>query len=107
MRPTKYHAKKAGAYASRREGKRAQELRLLALAGEISELREQVKFELIPRQMDGKRVAERNVCYVADFVYRDKEGHLVVEDSKGFRTREYIIKRKLMRYIHNIAIKET
>ena len=44
--------------------------------------------------------------YVADFVYEDN-GDTVVEDTKGMRTKEYVIKRKLMLYRYGIRIKET
>jgi hypothetical protein len=50
-------------------------------------------------------VAERRCVYVADFVYTE-DGKKVVEDTKGMRTKEYVIKRKLMLYIHHIKIKE-
>ena len=93
------------------------ELRLLERSGEISDLRSQVKFELIPTQREpdtiGKRggvikgkVIEHGVNYVADFVYKDKQGNTVVEDTKGMRTKEYVIKRKLMLYFHGIRIRE-
>jgi len=104
---TKYGNKKTAGYDSKREAARAKELKFLCLAGEISDLREQVAFDLIPRQLgsDGK-VAERAVKYIADFVYL-RAGVQVVEDCKGFRTPDYIIKRKLMRHVHKIAIMET
>ena len=94
-------------FDSQREARRYQELFLMQRAGEISGLQTQVRFELIPaiRGEDGK-VAERAVAYVADFVYRDRDGKQVVEDAKGMRTREYVIKRKLMRWIHGITIRE-
>ena len=49
---------------------------------------------------------ERPVDYIADFVYRDKDGNEVVEDVKGVRTRVYVIKRKLMLWRHGIRIRE-
>lgn len=53
------------------------------------------------------RLLERKVEYVADFVYTDVEtGENIVEDTKGIRTTEYIIKRKLMLAVHSIRIKE-
>ena len=64
----------------------------------------QVAFELIPAQKAGGR-SERACKYVADFVYT-KSGEVVVEDVKGHRTPEYIIKRKLMLWRHGIAIQE-
>lgn len=93
-------------YDSVKEYSRFCELRLLAKAGDVAELRRQVKFELIPSQRVGGKVVERPVTYIADFVYMDKAGNTVVEDTKGFRTKEYIIKRKLMLYVHGIQIRE-
>ena len=104
-------------FDSRKEVQRWFELRLLERSGEITDLRRQVKFELIPAQREpdtkGKRgavikgkIIEHGVNYVADFVYKDKQGNTVVEDTKGLRTKEYVIKRKLMLYFHGIRIKE-
>ncbi|MEZ3589628.1 MAG: DUF1064 domain-containing protein [Muribaculaceae bacterium] len=105
-KPSKYHARKTGTHASRKEHDRAAQLRLMQRAGLISNLREQVRYLLIPGQRVGGRV-ERPCHYVADFVYTDNAtGREVVEDTKGFRTREYIIKRKLMLQVHGIAITE-
>lgn len=104
----KYGAKKTGTHASRKEHNRAAQLKLWQRAGVISNLREQVPFVLIPAQRgaDGK-VVERECKYIADFVYTDNEtGKTVVEDTKGFRTKDYIIKRKLMLSVNGIRIKE-
>ena len=76
-------------------------LRLLERAGKISDLKRQVKYELIPKQ-EGERACH----YVADFVYHE-DGKLVVEDCKGFRTDAYKIKKKLMLWVHGIKVKET
>lgn len=79
----------------------------MARAGLISDLREQVRYLLVPSQRLDDGTLERPVHYVADFVYTDNEtGRTVVEDTKGVRTKEYIIKRKLMLYVHGIRIKE-
>ncbi|MGN1353554.1 MAG: DUF1064 domain-containing protein [Alloprevotella sp.] len=103
----KYHAQKSGGYASRKEHRRANELRLMQQAGIIKNLREQVPYELIPSQYgaDGK-VLERACNYIADFVYNDKDGNTIVEDTKGMRTDVYRIKRKLMLHVHGIRIIE-
>lgn len=93
-------------YDSKKEHKRAQELYLLERAGEISELRGQVRFDLLPSQRIDGKVVERACSYIADFVYKDKEGRLVVEDTKGVKTKDYIIKRKLMLYVHGIRVRE-
>jgi hypothetical protein len=52
------------------------------------------------------KLLEREVAYIADFVYTE-DGKRIVEDSKGFKTKDFIIKRKLMLYMHGIRIKET
>ncbi len=84
-----------------REANRWCELKLLERAGKISDLQRQVKFELLPKQ-DG----ERAVYYIADFVYTE-DGKQVVEDAKGFRTKEYKLKKRMLLYFKGIKIKET
>ena len=75
---------------------------MLQRAGKIRDLSMQVEFELIPKQ-EGERACK----YKADFVYHMADtGKMVVEDVKGKRTREYIIKRKLMLWRHGIRIVE-
>lgn len=103
-------------FDSKREAKRYCELKLLERAGEIRHLRRQEKFLLIPSQFEevtdakGKpkqKCIERECVYIADFVYQDfRTGELVVEDTKGVRTKEYIIKRKLMLKEYGIKISE-
>ncbi|HQG58650.1 MAG TPA: DUF1064 domain-containing protein [bacterium] len=97
-------------FASKKEYYRSNELKLLQEAGEITDLKEQVSFELLPSQfmtINGKKKCiERSVSYIADFTYKDKDDNLVVEDTKGFRTQAYIIKRKLMLFMYGIRIKE-
>ena len=106
---SKYHNKPVvvdgETFDSQREAQRWYELKLLRRAGIITDLRRQVPFELIPAQkLDGK-VVERPVKYIADFVY-NRGGETVVEDAKGVRTKEYVIKRKLMLYKQGIRVKE-
>ena len=120
-------------FDSRKEAERYSELKLLERAGEIKDLELQKSFELIPAyyeeiptgefykagenkgQQKYKRVCiEKAVTYKADFVYKEPCESLysdckivtVVEDTKGFKTKEYIIKRKLMLHVHGIRIKE-
>ena len=103
------------------ESQRWCELKLLERAGKIKDLKRQVEYELIPAQYetyerygkngqrlkDGVKLIERKVCYVADFVYVDTEtGEVIVEDTKGVKTKDYIIKRKLMLQVHKIRIKQ-
>lgn len=94
---------------SQREANRWIELKLLERAGQIKNLNRQVKFVLIPKQAEyvGKRVKvlERECSYIADFVYQEN-GQTIVEDTKGIKTKDYIIKRKLMLYVHKIKIRE-
>ena len=103
-------------FDSKKEMQRFVELRYMEQAGLISDLQRQVKFVLIPAQREpdtvGKRggiikgrLIEHECAYIADFTYR-QDGELVVEDAKGMRTPEYIIKRKMMLYFHKIRIKE-
>lgn len=106
-RGNKYHARKSGGYASCKEHRRANELKLLQKAGIISNLREQVRYELIPAQYDKQgKLIERACSYVADFVYTEKNGETIVEDTKGMRTDVYRIKRKLMLHVHGVKIIE-
>ena len=106
----KYRNIKSGKYDSKKEKYRADLLKLLEKQGEISNLKEQVKFELIPSQYEvingKKRCLEKSCSYIADFTYCDVNGNFIVEDTKGFKTKDYIIKRKLMLSVHGIRIKE-
>lgn len=114
----KYHAQKCcvggEVFDSRKEMRRWNELIILEKAGEIKDLKRQVKYILIPAQREvvwknGRpkqgKVIEKECSYVADFVY-EENGQTVVEDAKGYHTKDYIIKRKLMLYVHGIRIME-
>lgn len=104
----KYKNVKCRGFDSRKEAKRFDELDLLQHLGYISDLKRQVEFELVPKQMEGKRCVERAVKYIADFTYI-QDGELVVEDVKSEITRknpDYIIKRKLMLYMKGIRVRE-
>lgn len=119
----KYYNKKCTVngiiFDSRKEARRYQELLLLQRAGVIKSLQRQVKYVLIPAQYEsferygkngqeltpGKKLIERECAYVADFVYVE-DGKTVIEDTKGMKTKDYIIKRKLMLYTHGIRIRE-
>ena len=94
-------------------------LRDLQRKGEISNLRMQVPYELIPAvyreetvQLKTKtktvtRCVQKAVHYIADFVYTDNEtGAEMVVDTKGFRTKEYVLKKKMMLAFKGIAIVE-
>lgn len=94
-------------FDSAKEANRYAELKLLERAGEISNLQLQRPFVLIGAQKDENgKVIERPLKYIADFVYKDKDGKTVIEDAKGMRTDVYKIKRKLMLSIYGYRIKE-
>lgn len=105
----KYHAKKTEVdgivFDSRKEAKRYSELKLLERAHIITDLELQKKFVLIPAQKINGKAVERECAYIADFVYKEN-GKTIVEDTKGFRTDAYRIKRKLMLYVHGIEVRE-
>lgn len=92
-------------FDSKKEFTRWKELCLLEKAGVILDLRRQVPFELIPAQRRNGKTVERAVRYIADFVYK-LDGEEIVEDVKGVRTKEYILKRKLMLWEFGIRILE-
>lgn len=98
-------------FDSRKEANRYFELKLLERAGEIKNLRRQVKYELTPAFKDSRgKVIERASSYTADFVYDVVLpmglSKTIVEDVKGYRTKEYILKRKMMLDKHRIKITE-
>lgn len=112
---TKYRNKKTVvngiSFDSLKEAKRYQELLLLEKAGAITDLQMQVKYVLIPSQRINGKVIERECAYKADFVYKEN-GETIVEDVKGYRDpasagyAKFVIKRKLMLYVHGIRIRE-
>lgn len=122
MNMRKYRNKKATAdgkvFDSIKERNRYLELVSLQKKGVISDLQLQVRFTLIPTQREpdkigvrgGKikgKVIERECAYIADFTYFDnRTKEKVVEDTKGFRTPDYKLKRKLMLWVHGIRVKE-
>lgn len=108
-------------FDSQHELNRYRELLLMEKAKVISNLELQVPFELIPEQREESterykagpnkgrlkpgKLIERACVYYADFAYWE-DGRYVVEDTKGMKTKEYLIKRKLMLYRHGIRIQE-
>ncbi len=115
-------------FGSKKEAIRWAELKLLERSGHISDLQRQVPFELIPAHFEEVPTGEfykrgskkgqpktKKVCienavkYVADFVYM-QNGKKVVEDTKGCRVgityNYFVLKRKLMLWVHGIRIRE-
>ena len=98
-------------FDSQKEANRYAELKMLEKCGAIKQLELQKNFVLIPAQFEmvnGKKECIERACrYKADFYYYDCEKlKFVCEDTKGFKTKDYIIKRKLMLYIHGIRVVE-
>lgn len=107
-------------FDSKKEANRYFNLKLLEKGGVIKNLQTQVKYVLIPAQYEGtgeyytkgkhkgeekKKLVEKEISYRADFVY-EQDGQTIVEDTKGFKTDVYVMKRKMMLYFHNIKIRE-
>lgn len=111
----KYNAKKVKigveSFDSKAEATRWTELMSCQKAGKISNLRRQVRYDLIPPQKKPSGGTERAIYYIADFVYH-QNGKEIVEDVKGYRNPQsagyakFVIKRKLMLYFHGIEIRE-
>ena len=125
-----------GVFDSKGEWQRWLILKEAEKNGQIKELRRQVKYTLIPTQYRDEivhlktkdkvvqRVAEREVTYTADFVYKKLKSstpfhqdmfgensridifETVVEDFKGFPNDRWPLKKAMMLYFHNIAIRE-
>lgn len=85
-------------FDSKLEANRYAELKVLEKAGIISQLQLQPAFELIPAfTKNGKK--HRATHYVADFMYYDnQEKKVKIEDTKGFETDVYKLKRKMFEY---------
>lgn len=131
----KVHAEKTeDGYASKKEARRASELRLMEQAGQIKNLQEQKRFVLVPaiyetesgklvkdwaekpkkeleRQYGKLKILERSLAYVSDFVY-EQDGETIVEDVKGYKKsntavyRIFVAKRKLMLHEYGIRVVE-
>lgn len=88
-------------FSSKKEANRFVELKLMERAKAIHDLQMQVPFPLIKKSPYG-----REIKYYADFVYYEGD-RMVVEDTKGYRTDVYKLKKRLMAEIYGIEIKET
>lgn len=101
MKNSKYHAKKVEiggvVYDSKKEARRAETLIMQEKYGIIHNLRTQVPFILQDKFVNNKGEVIKEIKYVADFVY-EQNGKKYVEDTKGFRTDVYKIKKKLFEH---------
>lgn len=111
----KFKAKKTSyngiTYDSKKEKKRALELELMQKNGKISELKRQVKFilqdsfKLIDKSKKSGFKTILAIRYIADFTYFDcVKNCFVIEDVKGYRTRDFNIKWKMLEYLHKEQI---
>lgn len=101
-RRSKYNAVKVQAdgytFDSKREYRHYLTLKLRLAAGEISHLEVHPAWELIVK---GVLVGK----YTGDFAYRQGRTY-IVEDVKGVRTRDYVLRKKLMWALHKVEVKE-
>lgn len=87
-------------FDSKKEAQRYQQLKLMEAAGEIVDIRMQVKYHCT---VNGKKVC----TYIADFEYTTtKDLKVHTEDVKGYKTKEYKLKKKLVEALFNIEIEE-
>ncbi len=97
-------------FDSKKELDRYLMLKKMEEKGYIRNLRRRVPYELIPAHgAQGDMRAEKKVIYVADFVYINSKGHEIVEEVKTELLKKdpvYIMKRKLMRHVYGINIRE-
>lgn len=90
-----------GRFDSKAEYERWCELKLLAVAGQITGLRRQVAYPFV---VNGTKICS----YFADYVYTDSASQKeIVEDCKGHLTEVYLLKKKMMRAFYGIEILET
>lgn len=112
-RGNKYGARKTPCsyghtHDSGREAKRCNELHLLLRTGEIERLEQQPKFFF---EIDGRQVKHQNgrrAVFTPDFSYWDRQtGLRVIEDAKGMRTPDYVLRAAFFRALHpDIILRE-
>lgn len=104
IRKNKYGNKKVTVdgikFDSQLEANRYCELKILERAGEIKDLRRQIKFELQPSYIKNNKSIQP-INYIADFVYYDvNKKKFIVEDTKGYKTETYKLKKKIFEYVY-------
>ena len=102
-------------FDSEREAARFTELKVLRAMGKIRDLRLQANFTLVEGYTTIKGERIKPMVYRADFVYEratepDCNGTVhwlrEVEDAKGAKTKDYLLKKKLMQDKYGITIRE-
>lgn len=100
-------------FDSEREAARFSELKVLRAMGKIRDLRLQANFTLVEgyTTIEGERI--KPMVYRADFTYERQPSqngtvHWLreVEDAKGMKTKDYLLKKKLMQDKYGITIRE-
>lgn len=110
MKKSKYNAKKTMCHHcgkphdSKKEAVRCDELHRMQESGMICDLRTQVEIQILPAtkyvHADSRMTNERKMGYKADFVYTEcASGKQIIEDVKGYQTKEYKLKRKMVKYL--------
>jgi len=100
---SKYSNVRTHGFHSKKESNRFDDLVLLQRAGEIYDLKTQVRYTFDQLSYP----SGRHPSYIADFVYRDKNGKQIIEDTKGYRTGIYKLKYALMQHFFNLTVLET
>ena len=98
----KYGAKKVEVdgirFDSKKEARKYEELKLMKRAGVIKDFELQPEFELQPKFADTEGNYYQPIKYRADFKVYYPNGDTVIIDTKGYRTKDYLLKRKMLLY---------
>lgn len=86
-------------FASKHEGRVYEELKIMQRVGEVKAFRRQIPFVV--------KINDKDMCkYYCDFLVQFADGHVEVWDAKGYRTKEYRLKKKLVEAQHGVKIIE-
>ena len=100
-KPSKYRARKTEVdgikFASQKEANYYCELKIRKRAGEIRDFELQPVFILQPAfEKNGQKY--REIKYIADFKVIYTDGRVEIIDTKGYLTKDFLLKRKLFEY---------
>ena len=101
QKTSKYRSRKVTVddivFDSKKEALKYEELKLLKRAGEITEFELQPKF-VLQEGFRHKGKAIRPITYTADFKITYPDGRIVILDTKGVRTQQYVLRKKMLLY---------